>query len=422
MSPKSWYFFRQSLLGQGIRKLFPNWLVNYLWHLPKAIFANLRYGFPARRLFVIGVTGTDGKTTVANLIYEILRSSRQKAALISTVCAKIGSQEIPTGLHTTSPDPLILQGLIKKISQKKISYLVLEVTSHGLDQFRFFGIPFQVGVITNLTPEHLDYHQTFANYLAAKAKLFQKVKIAVLNRDDQSFPELDSVRPRSSQLLTYSLKKGADYTPQNYSFKTKLPGQYNQANALAAIAVAKALKISDRAIKKALASFSGVPGRAEAVKLGQDFEVFIDFAHTPNALKEVLITFKKQTKNRLIAVFGCAGLRDCQKRPLMGQIAASLADLVVLTAEDPRTENVDQIIDQIAQGAFSQRSPQGDWLFKIPDRREAIQFTLQNLAQKDDLVLVLGKGHEKSICYGQTEYPWSDREEVKKALQKNQDD
>jgi UDP-N-acetylmuramoyl-L-alanyl-D-glutamate--2,6-diaminopimelate ligase len=430
MAEKIWFAWRHCAWVEKLRLLIPDWLVNYFWHLPKAVLANLYFGFPSRRLTVIGVTGTDGKTTTASLIYEILKKAGKKVALISTVSAKMGNQEISTGLHVTSPDAFVLQKLLRKISDQRFEYLVLEVTSHGLTQFRLWGIKFKIGVVTNVTHEHLDYHRTFKNYLAAKGKLLRKVDFAVLNRDDASFGYLNQVRRPSSQLVSYGLKAAADLTPGKFKFKTSLPGDYNQANCLAAIGAARSLKVRDQLIRQALANFPGVPGRLEKINLGQDFSVWVDFAHTPNALEKVLNHLQGQRgKGRLIAVFGCAGLRDRKKRPLMGEVAAGLADLVVLTAEDPRTEDVNQIIDQIAQGclkagAKEKRVSQSNesvhqtekaLFFRIPARQEAINFAI-NQARKGDLVVVCGKGHEKSMCFGNLEKPWTDQEAVKKAL------
>ncbi|HUW21992.1 MAG TPA: UDP-N-acetylmuramoyl-L-alanyl-D-glutamate--2,6-diaminopimelate ligase [Candidatus Bathyarchaeia archaeon] len=422
---------RYSKLGENLRLLFPDWLVNLFWHGPKAIAANLYFRFPSRKLYIIGVTGTDGKTTTSTLIYKILLHAGKKAALISTVCAKIGQEKIPIGLHVTSPQPFFLQRLLRNIADQKIKYLVLECTSHGLAQNRFLGIRFEMAVITNVTSEHLDYHGTYSKYLEVKGKLFKKTKVVVLNRDDRSFSYLNTARSRNSRLVTYAVKKKAEFTPNTYRFKTPLIGEYNRYNCLAAIAVAKTLEIDDKTIRKSLAAFTGVTGRMEIIDLGQDFQVFVDFAHTPNGLQQALTALKeKSNERRIIAVFGCAGLRDFYKRPLMGEIAARIADVVILTAEDPRTEDVEKIIDQIAQGCLkghlTYQSPTGinesqisklkGVYFRISDRREAIRFAINKLACKNDIVAFFGKGHEASLCYGRIEKPWSEHEEIKTAL------
>lgn len=379
-------------------------------HLLQAILANLIYAFPSRKLTVIGVTGTDGKTTTVHLIHHILSLAGLKADLISTVSAP--------GLHTTTPDSMVLQRLIRQAVDRGTKYLVLETTSHGLDQHRLWGVKFQIGVITNVTHEHLDYHQTYENYLAAKAKLLSGVGTAILNRDDKSYPYLKSQCQNSkAKIATYGLKNAADFTPRNFKFQTSLPGAYNQYNCLAAIATSVALGVKADKIRKAVASFKGVIGRMEEIIEGQNFRFIVDFAHTPNGLENVLKTLKLLVPKRssLIAVFGCAGLRDARKRPMMGEIASRLADMAVLTAEDPRTEDVNDIIEQISVGCRKAGGREGKTFFRVPDRREAIKFAI-GLAKKGDIVVICGKGHERSMCFGTTEHPWGDQAEARKAL------
>jgi len=391
-------------------------VINLFVHLPLASLALLFHQFPSRKLRIIGVTGTDGKTTTISLIYQILKEVGYSAAMVSSVFAKIGDEEIDTGLHVTSPDPWPLQNLLKKMVEKGVDYVVLEVTSHALDQFRVLGISFEVGVLTNVTHEHLDYHKTYENYLAVKAKLFDKAKIAVLNKDDESYKYLESrIKNHVYRIISYGIRNEANFTPQIFPFKTRLPGEYNQYNCLAAIAATSSLGISGDKIRKGIASFPGVIGRMEKIDVGQDFQVIIDFAHTPNALEQVLKTLneEKNKKSKIIVVFGAAGLRDVTKRPIMGEIAGRLANFAVITAEDPRTENVNNICNQIAEGCKKVKGK-----FKIvADRQEAINFAVR-LAKKDDFVVVCGKGHELSMCFGTREYPWSDQEAVKKALKK----
>lgn len=380
-------------------------LKNFI-HLLQAILANLIYRFPSKSLVVIGVTGTDGKTTTVHLIHHILKETGLKADLISTVSAP--------GLHATTPNSWILQKLLRQMADQKIKYVVLETTSHGLDQHRLWGIKFHTAVITNITHEHLDYHRSYENYLKAKAKLFRHVQVAVLNRDDKSFENL-KLKIQNSKLITYGIKNRADFTPQNFEFKTNLPGEYNQYNCLAAIAASSALEIPSEKIRKAVSSFKGVIGRMEEINEGQNFKFIVDFAHTPNGLENALEALKEVTKGKLIVVFGSAGLRDKQKRPMMGEVAAKLADVSVLTAEDPRTEEVNTIVEQIAQGCKKAGGIEGKTFFRIPDRREAIKFAVQK-AEKGDIIVICGKGHERSMCFGKTEFPWSDQEEAKRAL------
>jgi UDP-N-acetylmuramoyl-L-alanyl-D-glutamate--2,6-diaminopimelate ligase len=418
MCKELWVRIRRSPLGETLRSLIPDFLVNFLFHLPLAIFATFFYQFPARNLKIIGVTGTDGKTTTATLIHHLLITGGKKTALITTVAAKIGAEEIPTGFHVTSPHPWRLQSLLREIVNQGYEFVVLEATSHGLAQHRFFGCHFYIGVITNVTHEHLDYHKSFKNYLAAKAKLFRGVKIAVLNQDDKSYNYLSAkIKAQSAKLVSYGVKKKADFTPKSFKFKTALLGEYNQYNCLAAIATASSLGLSETKIRQAIKSFKGIEGRMEIIDEGQDFKVFVDFAHTPNALEQVLKTLKMQLseKGKLITVFGAAGLRDVEKRPKMGRIASRIADLVILTAEDPRTEDVDEIIDQIAKGCLRSGGVEGRSFYKVPDRAEAIAFAIKK-AKKGEIVVICGKGHEKSMCFGRKEIPWSDQREARRAL------
>jgi len=387
---------------------------NWLKHLPLAFLALVYYRFPSRKLKVIGVTGTDGKTTTVNLIYHLLHEADRAVGMVSTVSARIGSEEIETGFHVTAPNPWVLQKLLRQMVEEKNKYLVLEITSHGLDQFRFFGIDFEIGILTNIAHEHLDYHGSFKNYRQAKLRLFQGSKTVILNKDDPSF-DFFKEKLLAKKLITYSLKSQADFTPKNFDFKTKLIGDYNRYNCLAAAAAAFSLGLKKETIKKAFLSFPGLPGRMEEISEGQNFKVIIDFAHTPQGLEQTLKALKKlkKKKGKLIVVFGCAGERDKQKRPMMGEIAGKLADLVVLTAEDPRTEKVRDICQQIALGCQKANCKS----MVIVDRTQAIEFAVSE-AQKNDIVVICGKGHEKTICFGRTEYPWSDQEAAKKVLEK----
>jgi len=382
------------------------------------LLASAWYGHPSKKLKVIGVTGTDGKTTTATFIYWILKEARKKVGLISTVSAKIGEKEFETGLHVTSPEPLKLQEFLAKMVEEKCEYVVLEVTSHGLDQERVAGIKFDIGVLTNITHEHLDYHKSWQAYRRAKAKLFEGVSLAILNKDDKSFDYISRFVPKKRKIVSYALKEAADLNLEDVvlSGKSKLLAEYNLANALAAVSVTRELGVSEKDIKAALSSFKLPTGRLEKINEGQDFDVYIDFAHTPNALEKVLSHFKKKTKGKLITVFGSAGERDKEKRFLMGEIAARLADVSIFTAEDPRTEDIHKILDQIAQGA----KKAGGVFICIPLRGEAIVYGL-SIARKGDIVVIAGKGHEKSMSYDGVEHPWSDQIITRDALRAKSD-
>jgi len=392
-----------------IRGLVPQRLINIFWHLPKAILANFYFNFPSKSLKIIGVTGTDGKTTTSSIIYHILKEAGFKAGLISTVSAKIGKEEVSTGLHVTSPDPWKLQKIIKEMAGRGCEYLVLEVTSHGLDQYRLFGINFEIGVITNVTHEHLDYHKDYKGYLKAKCKLFKNAKISILNKDDKSFKYINNAV--MGKIISYGKKTG-DINLKNFPFETSLAGEYNKYNILASVAVVKRLDIDDQVIRKAVKGFDGVVGRMDEIKTGKDFRVFIDFAHTPNALQNALKTLKSLKPARLIAVFGCAGLRDVRKRPMMGGIACKISDIVILTSEDPRTEDLEKIINEIKKGCEDKKK-----IVVKKDRQMAIDWAVKR-AKKGDIIGIFGKGHEKSMCFGKKEIPWSDHKAVKKALKR----
>lgn len=392
-----------------IKSFLPQKVINNFYHLPKAVSANIIYGSPARGLKIIGVTGTDGKTTTTNMIYQVLKAAGKKVSMVSTINAVIGGQTYETGFHVTSPDPFMLQKLIKKAKDNNDEYLVLEVTSHALDQYRFFGIKFDIGVITNITHEHLDYHKTFENYLQTKLGLTANSGTAIINQG------IRGVRGIRGKIITFGLEKG-DFNQKEIKLNLKIPGDYNIENALAALSVAFILKINKTIAKRALEQFRGILGRMEEIKNDKGIKIIVDFAHTPNALEQALKALRKQTKGRLIAVFGSAGKRDVIKRELMGEVAGKLADLIVITAEDPRGE-LETINKQIIIGAENKGRVLGKDLFVEGDRSKAIGFAINELAKKGDVVGIFGKGHEKSMNLdGKKEIPWSERETVELVL------
>jgi UDP-N-acetylmuramoyl-L-alanyl-D-glutamate--2,6-diaminopimelate ligase len=395
--------------------------IKNIYHLIQAMVANLIYGFPSRKLTIIGVTGTDGKTTTASFIYQILKASGRKAALISTVGVYIGDRVYDVGFHVTNPASFPLQKFIRKVVDEGNDFLVLEVTSHGLDQNRVFGIHFQIGVLTNITHEHLDYHRTYEEYAAAKKKLFLSSDCAVLNMDDKSY-DLIKASLDWRKVVSYSLiDKDADVTEKGLAMP--FTEKFNRENLLAAVACCRKLNIPETKINNALRNLQLPVGRLEKVYEG-DFTVIIDFAHTPNALEQVLPEVRKATTGRLIHIFGAAAKRDESKRPLMGQAAAKYDDIVILTAEDPRGESVGEISRQIASGMtkftrFDSRDAQDMKVSKcltiVEDRKEAIMLAI-SLANTGDTVLLTGKAHEKSMNYGHGEEPWDEFEVVKKAI------
>ena len=381
------------------------------------------YGHPSRKLKTIAVTGTDGKTTTAHLLGAILNRAGIDTEVLSTI-------SVP-GLHTTTPSAPVLQKLLAEAVKKGRKAVVVEVTSHGIVQERIAGTQFEAAVLTNVTPEHLDYHETFERYRDTKARLFRSVPIAVLNQDDPSYDVFS--RASGGKVVRYGLiESRGDLTAREIkSFPSgsrfllfrggesvevaiPLPGEYNVQNALAAAAAASAVaKVSLEDIRDVLAEFDpGVlVGRFEKIKEISDFSVFVDFAHTPAALAKVLnhAALTKPTASRLLVVFGAAGERDRVKRPEMGAIAARTADLAVLTSEDPRSEDPGAIIDEIAAGCFAEGAVEGKNFVRVSDRRQAIRFALKN-AHSGDTILILGKGHETSMAINGIEHPWSDQQ------------
>lgn len=407
-------------------------------------------GFPSRDLTLIGVTGTDGKTTTVSLIQAVLEAGGVTAGLVSTVKARLPSTEskegdwteVETGLHTTTPGPDAIQDYLAQMVGGGATHAVLEVTSHGLAQQRIAGCDFDVAVITNITHEHLDYHGSLEAYQQAKASLFAGLsgsfrkpgvpKLSILNRDDDSFRYLRQYE--ADRQITYSMKQAADVTARDIRFdedrtrfhlcttegrtavETPLVGAYNVANILAAASAGVGLGVPLEAVARGIAAVSGVPGRMERIDEGQRFLAIVDFAHTPNALREALKAARRMAEDhRVIVVFGSAGLRDREKRRLMGQIAGDLADTVILTAEDPRTESLRAIMEESAGAAETRGKRRGVDLFLIPDRGRAILRACQ-MARSGDVVIACGKGHEQSMCFGRTEYPWDDRTAMRLAL------
>jgi len=402
-------------------------LKNYA-HLFLAFIAGAINGFPARRLTIIGVTGTDGKTTTVNLIYHILKSAGYKAAMISTVGAAIGGKTYDVGFHVTTPSPFELQRYIKKAADDGSEFLILETTSHALDQYRVFGIHFKVSGLTNITHEHLDYHKTYDQYVKAKMKLFTNSEHAIIGREDDSYEKVKQyLEEHKITFTTYGLANG-DITSKNYPFKINLLGDFNTLNTLAAIGVCRQLQVEDAEIRDALLHFKPPLGRQELV-YDKEFRVMVDFAHTPNSFLEILPEVRKITKGRLIHVFGAAGKRDFTKRPKMGAASAQYADIIILTAEDPRNEKIEEINQDIMSGITDPAfivaeeyskitlSPHKKYIFQIPDRKKAIEFAIR-IAHKNDFVITTGKSHEKSMNYGKKEESWDEFAAVESGLKK----
>lgn len=369
------------------------------------------FRFPSRKLTVIGVTGTDGKTTTTTLIYEILKAAGHKVSMITSVHAVVAGKTYDTGFHVTNPRGWQIQKYLRQAVDHGDTHVVLEVTSHGLSQHRVDFVRFTVGVLTNVTHEHLDWHKTFLAYMKTKISLLARSKIAVINRDEAEVYNKASQILRNKRVITYGIRRDAHVSPVTHSFTTKLVGMFNRYNCLAAIAASQALGVPMKIVQKAIRSFSGVKGRMEVV-VQKPFDVIVDFAHTPNAIEQALKTVRKSCKGTLIHVFGSAALRDSTKRPLMGEASGWYADIIILTEEDYRTEDVHTIIDEIASGI-----PIHKRVERFPDRDEAIARALSE-AKPGDTVMITGKGHEKSLARGNKEYPWSDQESVNKHMKR----
>jgi UDP-N-acetylmuramoyl-L-alanyl-D-glutamate--2,6-diaminopimelate ligase len=408
-----------------------------------AYLAAAFYDYPARKMVVIGITGTDGKTTTANLLFHILKAAGLQTGLISTVNAVIGDLELDTGFHVTTPDATDVQRYLAMMAEAGMTHVILEATSHGLAQDRVEACEFDIAIVTNITHEHLDYHGNYEEYLAAKGRLFTLLdktepkgysvpRTAILNRDDTSYDYLSRITQANQ--LSYGLDSLAEVRADEivataggvtfqaagsdfkFHVKSHLVGDYNVSNCLAAISAAVGvLGVDESAAQEGIASLEGVPGRMEVIDLGQDFTAIVDFAHTPNALRRALQTARTIALERVLCVFGSAGLRDRDKRRMMAEVSAELADISILTAEDPRTESLEAILDEMSKGVESLGGREGENYWRIPDRGDAIRLAV-SLAQAGDLVIACGKGHEQSMCFGTQEFTWDDRVAMRAAL------
>jgi UDP-N-acetylmuramoyl-L-alanyl-D-glutamate--2,6-diaminopimelate ligase len=399
-----------------IKKFIPDWLLS-LYHFILAFFGALIYRFPSRQLKVIGVTGTNGKTTTTEMISKILEEAGFKVALLNSIRFKIGDWQKINDLRMTMPGRFFIQRFLRKAVNSGCQYAILEVTSEGIKQHRHRFVKFDVAVFTNLAPEHIEAHGSFEKYREAKGKLFQATKeIHVINIEDKNSDYF--LKFPAKRKITYGLKKG-DSNLENTSLKLKIPGQFNLYNALAAISVATSQGIDKNFAIKVLEGFKGVPGRMEEV-VSKPFKVVVDYAFTPNALEKVYQTLTSQlttNDSRLICVLGaCGGGRDKWKRPVLGEIAAKYCDQIIITNEDPYYEDPYQILLMIKSGIIKSQFPISNF-YEIVDRREAIRKSLQ-LAKPNDIVIITGKGCEPSIVIKGKKIPWDDRKVVKEEFQK----
>lgn len=408
--------------------------------LALALVAAEFYGQPSRRLCTIGITGTDGKTTSSFLVRSVLAAAGRTPALLGTVLFQIGERIWDNESRQTTPEAPEIQEFLAEAVRAGADCAVVESTSHALALHRVAGIAYDVGLFTNLSPEHLDFHETVEQYRADKGKLFERLgegpdkgypRRAVLNADDPASDYFRSVT--RVPVLTYARQGPADVRPRDLvvdaggcafvaetpvgpiPVAARLPGDFNVHNCLGTVAVGVALGLPAEAISQGLAAVSGVPGRMERIDEGQPFTVIVDYAHTPESLSKVLSNLRPLTGGRLGAVFGSAGERDRLKRPAMGAIAARQADFFVLANEDPRLEDEHAILAEIAAGAVEAGAREGREFWRIADRREAIRHAFQQ-AGPGDLLLLAGKGHEGSIIVGTTKTPWDERRVARELL------
>lgn len=394
------------------------------------------HDYPARSMRIIGITGTNGKTTTSYITRAILRAAGYRVGLIGTIQIMIEDEVYP--IHNTTPDVVELQHTLAIMRDKGMDYVVMEVSSHALDQDRVAGIEFDTAVFTNLTQDHLDYHKTLENYMLAKAKLFDKVseagvkngKTAVVNIDDAAGKVM--LEHAKCRHITYAIDKkadlratainvlasGANFTLNNEAFgkmplKLHITGIFNVYNVMSAVGAALAENIESAVIAKVLQEFTSVPGRFELVKAGQDFSIIVDYAHTPDGVENVLKTARKIAKKKIIAVFGCGGDRDRTKRPIMGRLAAELADVVIATSDNPRSEDPEFILNEVETGVKEKIGNKQHE--KIVDRRQAI-FRAVALAQTDDIVVILGKGHENYQILKDKTIHFDDKEVAREAV------
>ncbi|MCA9324669.1 UDP-N-acetylmuramoyl-L-alanyl-D-glutamate--2,6-diaminopimelate ligase [Candidatus Saccharibacteria bacterium] len=418
-------------LRSVVKQLIPRGLFRRIeptGHLLEAFIWNVRYGFPGRGLKVIGITGTNGKTSTAFMVHRMLQDAGYKTALMTTVAWGVGD-DIKSQIHhyTNVPVPELMQRL-KVVRAANVDYMVMEITSQALAQNRAWGVPFSVAVLTNLTHEHLDYHGTFERYRDAKRKLFKRanknrrgLRVGIVNADD---PSAEYFARDVKNPVSYGLKdadivaQDVELTPnfvkytavadgQHYDIVCHLPGSFNVSNSLACLGVGRALGLTKDQIEHGIAALEGVEGRMTNIDEGQNFSVIVDYAHTPDSFEKLFRDIKPVVKGKLIVMFGSAGRRDEAKRSVQGRLAGEYADEVVITEEDDRDIDGVQIMNEIAAGAEQAGKTRERNLFLVHDRTEAINFTLKR-AKKDDTVLLLGKGHEKTIERANGENPWDE--------------
>ncbi len=409
------------------------------YHKARSIIASLIYFFPAKGMIVIGVTGTDGKTTTCNMIHAVLTRAGHTVGLISTVMLAIGEKKWINETKMTSMDPFLMNKYLSTMKKAGCDYVVLEVSSHALFYQRIWGVDIDVAAITHITSDHLDLHKTVSNYKNTKKRLFELLyhterkiqvpKVAILNRDDTYFEEFEEIG--ADKRFSYGIKNNAqvfakdihaasnaltftvELADESAKFHLPVAGKFNVYNALAAIAVGLSQHVTLEQCRATFETFTPVPGRMEQIKENQPFGVIVDYAHTLDALDQVLSSLRPTVKGKLYHIFGATGDRDKTKRPHMGNLSDRYADTIILTDDDPYTENRYAIIHEVREGIKNHTENKDLWI--VADREQAIRMAIF-LAEKDDLVLITGKGAEQVLVTNQGKIPWDDREIVKKYL------
>lgn len=409
-----------------------------LGHLGEAVLFNTVNGFPAKGLKVIGVTGTNGKTTTCFMIHRMLTDAGYKVGLMTTVAYGVGNDIKPQEHHMTNVAVPELMSRLKTMREAGVDWLILETTSHALAQHRVWGVPYSLAVMTNVTHEHLGYHGSFENYRDAKRQLFKLtnknkkgLRTGVINAED---PSAKLFAKDITHAITYGVKAGglrahkvkmtaagstyqAKIGQENYDITCHLPGSFNVFNSLAAIGAGHALGLSKDQIEQGIATLKSVEGRMVRLDEGQPFDVIVDYAHTPDSFEKLFKDLRPMVRGKIIVLFGSLGGGDKGKRPLQGQLAGLYCDEVILAEEDDRQEKGLEIMEDIAKGVEKAGKTRGEDLFLVHDRTEAIKFAFGR-AQKGDTVLLLGKGHEKTIERADGEHPWNEAETARKFLSK----
>jgi len=431
---------------KALKSIVPKWVIS-IYHWKMAVLANIVYGFPSRGMRVIGITGTNGKTTTCFLLRSILMASGRKVGMLTTVSFGFGEKLVQNRLNMTTISPFLLQKYLRQMRRVGCTDVIVETTSHAIEQNRIWGLRYEAMALTNITHDHLDYHGTMAAYAATKKRLFLLPhRLSILNRDDAAFEEFWNLPMTGGRKISYGMAhKDVDVTARKIltegagtlftlvtndgqvAVDLRLPGEFNVANSLCASALALGLGVDLAMIKKGLETVAQVPGRMEQVSVPEasgklPFTVIVDYAHTPDALEKAYKALKPSARGRLISVLGATGDRDKTKRPLLGALAGRLADVALITDEEPYTEDPAQIIEAVAagvpRGAGKERDMKlGHNFFKVPQRMDAIEKAV-GMAERGDIVLITGMGDQSFKVVGQRHIPWSDREAAQTALRK----